>query len=87
MHNFASAVLVQEMQATTINTEPMCVILGNKFNLFSTKLAKLGILFASRAIQIVWCYIVPEISALVILRMDWLTQITPHINWSEKIIK
>ena len=31
MHNFVSAVLAQAVQATTINAEPMCVTLGNKF--------------------------------------------------------
>ena len=59
MHNFVSAVLAQEMQATTINAEPMCVTLGNKSKVQSTKLAKLRISFASGAAQTVWCYIVP----------------------------
>ena len=42
-HNFVSAALVQ---ATTINVEPMCVTLGNEFEVLSTKLAKLSIFFA-----------------------------------------
>ena len=29
----------------------------------------------------------PELSALVIIRMDWLTQINPKINWSGKTIE
>ena len=35
----------------------------------------------------VCCYIVLELGAPIILRMDWLTQINPKINWSEKMIK
>ena len=62
----------------------MYVTLGNKFKVLSTKLAKLSISFASGAIQMVWCYIVPELSATVIFGMDWLTQINPKNNWSEK---
>ena len=73
IHNFVSAVLMQAVKATTINVEPMCLTLGNRFKVFSTKLAKLSILFASGAAQIVWCHIVPELSALVILGIDWLT--------------
>ena len=87
MHNFVSAALVQAVQATTINIEPICVTLGNKFKVLSTKLAKLSISFTSGAAQMVWCYVVPELSALVILGMDWLTQLNPKINWSEKMIE
>ena len=83
MHNFVSAVLAQAMQATTINTKPIWLTLGNKFMVPSTKLAKLSISFTFRAAQTVWCHIVPEMSALVIFGMDWLTQINPKINWSE----
>ena len=46
-----------------------------------------GILFASGAAQMVWCHAVPKLSALVILGMDWLTQLNPKINWSEKLIE
>ena len=81
MNNFVSTALAQAVKATTINAEPICVTLGNKFKVLSTKLAKLSILFASGAVQIVWCHIVPELSALVILGMDWLTQINPKTNW------
>ena len=35
----------------------------------------------------VWCHAVPELSALVIIGMDWLTQINPKINWSKKTIE
>ena len=59
MHNFVSAVLIQAVQATTINTEPMCVTLGNKFKVLSTRLAKASILFASGATQMVWCHVMP----------------------------
>ena len=75
---------MQAVKATTINAEPICVTLGNKFKVLSAKLAKLSILFTSGASRMVWCYIVPELSALVILGMNWLTQINPKINWSEK---
>ena len=86
-HNFVSAALTQAVKATTINTEPMCVTLGNKFKVLSTKLAKLSISFASGAAQIVWCHIMSELSTLVILEMDWLTQINPRINWTKKTIE
>ena len=33
------------------------------------------------------CHIVPEVSTLVNLGMDWLTQLNPKINWFEKNIK
>ena len=84
INNFVSAVLMQAVKATTINSEPICVTLGNKFKVFSSRLAKLSISIASGAAQMVWCYIVPELSPLVILRIDWLTQINPKVNWSEK---
>ena len=58
MHNFMSAALTQAVQATTINIEPICVILGNKFKVLSPKLAKLNISFASGGAQMVWCHIV-----------------------------
>ena len=48
----------------------MCVTLGKKFKGLSRKLANLSISFASGAAQKVWCHVVPEISALVILGMD-----------------
>ena len=67
MHNFVSAALVQAVKAISINVEPICVTLGNKYNVISNKLAKLSISFASRAAQMVWYHIVPELSALVIL--------------------
>ena len=86
-HNFVSAALVQAVKATTINTELMCVTLGNKFKVLSTNLAKLGISFASGAAQTVLCCIVLELSALVILGMYWLTQINPKINWYEQTKK
>ena len=82
MHNFVSAALVEAVQATTINIEPMYLILVNEFKVHSTKLAKLSILFTSGAAQMVWCYIVHKLSAPIILRMDWLTQFNPKINWS-----
>ena len=87
MHNFVSAVLVQAVQAITINTEPIFGNLGNKYKVLSAKLAKLSISFAYGAAQMVWCCVVPELSALVIFGMDWLTQISPKINWSEKTTK
>ena len=87
MLNFMSAALAQTVKATTINAEPVCVTLGNKFKILSAKLAKLSILFASEAAQTVWCYIVPELNAPVIIGMDWLAHINPKINWSEKTIK
>ena len=65
----------------------MCVTLGNKFKVLSTKLVKLSISLASGAAQMVWCHIVPELSAPVNLGMDWLTQLNPKINWAEKIIE
>ena len=80
MYNFVSAALEQAVQATAINIEPMCKTLGNKFKVLSTKLAKLSISFASGAAQTVWFHIVPELSAPVILGMDWLTQLNPKIN-------
>ena len=86
MHNFVSAALVQTVKATTINAEPICVTLRNKFKMLSTKLAKLSVLFASGAAQTVWCHIMPELSALAMLRIDWLTQISPEINWPKKTI-
>ena len=86
-HNFVSAALVQAVKATTINVEPMCVILGNIFKVLSAILAKLHNLFASGAVQMVWCHIVLELSAPVIFRIDWLTQLNSKINWSEKMIK
>ena len=82
-----SAVLGQAVQATNINAEPICVTLGNKSKVLSAKLAKLSILFASGAAQMVWCHVVLELSAPVIFRMDWLTQINPKINWSVKTIE
>ena len=39
MHNFMSAVFAQAVQATTINVEPICITLGNKFKVISAKLA------------------------------------------------
>ena len=87
MHNFVSAALVQAVKATTINTKPMCVTLGNKFKVLSIKLAKLSILFAFGATQMVRCHIIPELTAPIILRIDWLMQINPKINCSEKIIE
>ena len=87
MHNFVSTVLAQAVQATTINAEPMCVTLGNRFRVFSTKLAKLGILFASGAVQTIWCYVLRKLIALVIVGMDWLTQINPKKNWFQKTIE
>ena len=79
-----NAVLAQAVQAITINVEPMCRILGNKFLVLSAKLANLSISFASGAAQMVWCCVVPKLNALVILGMDWLTQLNPKINWSKK---
>ena len=65
----------------------MCVTLGNIFKVLSAKLAKLSISFAFHAAQMVWCHVVPELSAPVILRIDRLTQLKPKINWAEKIIE
>ena len=48
----------------------MCVILGIKFKVLSTKLAKLSTSFTSSTAQMVWCFIVPELSALVIFKID-----------------
>ena len=53
----------------------------------SAKLTKLSISFASGAAQVVWCHIVPELIAPVILRIDWLTKINPKINWSKNTIE
>ena len=53
MHNFVNTALAQVVQAATINTEPICIILGNKFKVLNAKLAKLSISFASSAAQIV----------------------------------
>ena len=72
-HNFMSGALVQAVKITTISAEPMFLTLGNKFKVLSTKLAKLSILFTSGAAKMVLCYVGPEVSAPVILRMDWLT--------------
>ena len=82
-HNFVSTVLVKAVQATTINIEPICVTLGNKSKVLSAKSAKLNILFTGVA-QMVWCHIVPKLSAPLILGINWLTQFNPKINWSEK---
>ena len=87
MHNFMSVALVQAMKATTINAEPICMTLGNTFKVLSAKLVKLSISFASKATQMVWCHIVPKLSAPIILGMDWLIQINPKTNCSEKTIK
>ena len=46
---FTSAALAQAVQAMTINVEPMCTTLGNMFEVLSSKLAKLSILFISGA--------------------------------------
>ena len=86
-HSFVSAALAKAMKATITNTDPMYVTLGNEFNILRTKLAKLSIPFASGAAQMVWCHIVPELSAPIILGMDWLIQINPKTNCSEKTIK
>ena len=84
MHNFVSAAFVQAVKATTINLEPMCVILGNILKVLRSKLAKLSISFTSGAAKMVWCCIVPELSAPVLFGMDCLTQLDTKINWSEK---
>ena len=84
MHNFVSAAFAQAVQVITINIEPMCVILGDKFKVLSIKLAKLSISFASGALQTVWYHILPELSAPVILGKDWLTQFDHKISWVEK---
>ena len=47
----------------------------------------MSVLFTFGAAQTVWCCVVPELSAPVILGMDWLTQLNPKINWAEKIIE
>ena len=70
MHNFIHATFVQAVKATINNAEPMCVTLGKKIKVLSANLVKLSISFASGASQKVWCHVVPEISALVILAMD-----------------
>ena len=59
----------------------------NKLKVLSTNKAKLSIPFSSKAAQMVWCHVVSELSALVILRMDWLTQVNPNINWSQITIE
>ena len=87
MHNFVSAALVQAVQATTINLEPMCVTFGNKIKVLSTKLAQVSMSFTSGAAQMVWCHTAPEVSAPIILRMDRLAQLNPKINWFEKMIE
>ena len=87
INNFVSAALMQAVKATTINAELMCVTLGNKAKVLSTRLAKLSISFTSEAAQMVWCCVVLEMSVPIILRMDWLTQINPKINCSEKNYK
>ena len=87
MHKFISAALMQAVKAIIINSEPMCVTLGSKFKVFSPKLANLSISFAFGSAQMVWRHNMPQLSALIILGMDWLTQIKPKINWSKKPIK
>ena len=82
-----SAALAQAVQAMTINVEPMCITLGNMFEVLSNKLAKLSILFISGAAQMVWCCTMPELSTPVIFGMDWLPQLNPKINWMEKTIE
>ena len=86
-HNFVSAALVQAVKATTINAEPICVTLGHRLKVLTTRLAKISIVFTSGAAQAVWCHVMPKLSASVIFRMEWLTQINLKINWSEKMIK
>ena len=49
MHSYVSAVLMQAVKATTINIEPICVTLGKKPKVLSTKLAKLSISFTAGA--------------------------------------
>ena len=75
MYNFLSAIFTQAVKDTTNYTGPIYATLGNKFKVISTKLAKLSIPFAFRATQMVWWHVVHELSILVILGMDWLTQI------------
>ena len=75
-----STVFAQAVQTTTINIEPMCVKLGNKFKVLGAKLAKLNTLLTSGATQMVWCHVMPELSAPVILGRDRLTNINPKIN-------
>ena len=65
----------------------MFVTLGNNSKVLSTKLANLSISFTSGATQMVECHVVPKLSALVILGIDWLTQTNRKINWSEKNYK
>ena len=79
-----SAILAQVVKATTINVKPICLTLGNKFKVLGAKLAKLSISFTHGATQIVWCHIVPKLSALVILGIDWLPQINPKNSWFKK---
>ena len=87
MHNLVSAALAQAVKVTTKNAEPMYLTLGNKSKVLSTKLAMLSVSFASGAIQMVWCCIVPVLSASVIFQMNWLIQIDPKISWSVKTKK
>ena len=78
---------MQAVKASANNSELICVTLGNRFKVLSTKLAKLSNSFTSGAAQTIWCYALPKLSALVILGIDWLTQINPKINWSQKTIE
>ena len=50
MHNFASDTLVQAVQASTINVEPIYITLGNKTKVLSTKLAKLYLIDISHSL-------------------------------------
>ena len=80
MHSFVSIALGQAVQATTINIELICITLGIKFKVHSTKVAKQSISFTFRASQMVWCYVMPKVSAPVVLGIDWLTQLNPKID-------
>ena len=87
MHTFVSAALPQVVQSISINAELIYLTLGNKFMVFSSKLAKLSISFTSGVAQMIWCSVMPELSVQVIFGIDWLTQINQKIYWSKITIE
>ena len=70
INNFVSAATAQAVKPKTINSELMCVTIGNKSKVPSTKLAKLSILFAFGATQIVLFCAVLKLGTPVILGMN-----------------
>ena len=81
MHSFIDANIVEQCKLPLLHCFGLAVMLENGIQITPKLTCEVPMQFDANLLHLVTCHVVNNLTSLVVLGIDWLTEHRPEIDW------